>query len=207
MNMSNYILLSLILIIWCIIHSLLISNKFISFIQITLGTKFRFYRIFYNTFSLITFFPIILYSEFNKGEYIFTWTGNSRIIQGAMLAISLFLFIAGTKHYDGLVFLGIRQIKSFSNQKALTESGDLDTNGILSVIRHPWYSASILLLWSRNIDINSCLVNVILTSYLIIGSFFEENKLSVKFGEKYRSYQQNVSMLFPYKWFKSKIFR
>ena len=207
MNQSNYIFLSIVLIVWCIIHSVLISNKFISFIKTILGTKFRFYRISYNLFSLITFIPIILYSELNTGDYIFIWNGHLETIRGAILLFSLFLFSAGAKHYDGLVFLGIRQIKFFSNHKSLKESGGLDMSGILSVIRHPWYSATILLLWTRNIDINICIVNVILTAYLIIGSFLEEGKLSIEFGEKYRLYQQNVSMLFPYKWFKSKIIR
>jgi protein-S-isoprenylcysteine O-methyltransferase Ste14 len=115
--------------------------------------------------------------------------------------------VAGAKHYDGLVFLGIRQIKSKSIHKSLTESGGLDMTGILGIVRHPWYSAVILLLWTRNIDINICIVNVILTSYLIIGSYLEEKKLSIEFGDKYRLYQQNVSMLFPYKWLKSKIIR
>jgi protein-S-isoprenylcysteine O-methyltransferase Ste14 len=205
MSQISYLIVAISLIVWCIIHSFLISNKFISIIKSKLGTKYRFYRLAYNLFSLVTFVPIILYSESIKGDYIFVWSGYLQIIRGAILLISIFLFIAGAKHYDGTVFLGIRQIKYLSNQKSLTDSGNLDVKGILSVLRHPWYSATILLLWSRNINMNIFIVNVILTSYLIIGSYLEEKKLIIEFGEKYRLYQQNVSMLFPYKWLKSKI--
>jgi hypothetical protein len=205
MNKISYLIISISLIVWCIIHSVLISNTFLAFIKIKLGARFRFYRISYNFFSFVTFMPIILYAEFIKGENIFIWGGYLQIIRGIILLISLFLFIAGAKHYDGLVFLGIRQIKYFSNHKSLTDSGCFDVSGILSVIRHPWYSAAILLLWTRNFDSNICLVNVILTSYLIVGSYLEEKKLVVEFGVKYRDYQKNVSMLFPYKWLKSKI--
>ncbi len=206
MTYSNHILLSVILIFWCIIHSVLISNRFISMIKGLLADKFRFYRISYNIFSIVTFLPIIYFFEFNGGEDIFIWQGYLHLIQGSFLLIALFLFVAGSKHYDGLVFLGIFQIKDFSSQKSLSESGELDTGGILNVIRHPWYSGAILLLWSRNLDINKLIVNIILTAYLIIGAYLEENKLIGEFGEKYRFYQKNVSMLFPFKWLKSKIF-
>ena len=40
---------------------------------------------------------------------------------------------------------------------------------------------------------------------LLIGSRLEENKLLQEFGDDYRQYQQQVSMLFPYKWLKAKL--
>ena len=122
-----------------------------------------------------------------------------------MLFTAVYLFISGGKDYDGLIFLGIRQLRNSAHQKALTSSGDLKISGILGVIRHPWYSGAILLLWSRNLDMNQFIANIILTAYLIIGSYLEEKKLLNEFGEKYRTYQQQVSMLFPYKWLFSKI--
>jgi protein-S-isoprenylcysteine O-methyltransferase Ste14 len=75
----------------------------------------------------------------------------------------------------------------------------------LSIIRHPWYSATILILWSRNVDLSALIVNVILILYLIYGTYLEEKKLVVEFGDEYRLYQQSVSMLFPSKWLRSKI--
>lgn len=205
MNHINHIILSITLIVWCVLHSYLISNAFISTIKTKLGNKYRFYRLLYNLFSLVTFIPIILYAESIDSKYIFTWSGYLQIIRGIILLISIYLFFAGAKLYNALQFLGFRQIKYFSNHKSLTSDGNLDMSGILSVIRHPWYSASILLIWSRSIDISVFIVNLILTFYLIIGSYLEEKKLVIEFGVKYRLYQQNVSMLFPYKWLKSKI--
>ena len=205
MDQLNYILFSVMLIIWCIIHSFLISNKFLAQIKSRLGARFKFYRIFYNVFSLITFIPLFIYSEFNRGELILIWNGYLHIIQGVMLFTAVYLFISGGKDYDGLIFLGIRQLRISAHQKALTSSGDLKISGILGVIRHPWYSGAILLLWSRNLDMNQFIANIILTAYLIIGSYLEEKKLLNEFGEKYRTYQQQVSMLFPYKWLFSKI--
>lgn len=206
MHLSNYLILSISLIVWCTIHSTLISNQFISLVGTKTGSMTRFYRLFFNLFSLVTFIPIILFSISIKGENFFRWTGYLQFIRGIAIFTSLYLFYAGAKHYDALQFLGIRQMKNFSNHKALTDSGNLNISGILSVIRHPWYSASIIIIWARNIDMSVFIVNVILTFYLIIGTYLEEKKLVFEFGEQYRSYQRSVSMLFPYKWLKSKIF-
>ena len=87
----------------------------------------------------------------------------------------------------------------------LTDTGELDTSGVMGITRHPWYFASILFIWARQMDVSAILVNVILTSYLIIGAHLEEKKLIGEFGEKYLAYQKRVSMLIPYKWLKSKI--
>ncbi len=117
----------------------------------------------------------------------------------------MFLFYAGSKHYDGSQFLGIRQIKDNSTTKVLTESGELNTSGILGYIRHPWYTGAIAIIWARDIDKVSIIVNLILTIYLIAGTILEEQKLVKEFGDQYRDYQKNVSMLLPLKWLNLKL--
>jgi protein-S-isoprenylcysteine O-methyltransferase Ste14 len=51
-------------------------------------------------------------------------------------------------------------------------------------------------------DVSVIIVNVILSSYLIVGTYLEDKKLIWEFGEKYLIYQKRVSMLVPYKWLK-----
>jgi protein-S-isoprenylcysteine O-methyltransferase Ste14 len=128
-----------------------------------------------------------------------------RIGQALLLVISFLLFYLGGRHYDGRQILGIKQIKEGTSNKAITVTGELDTSGVLGITRHPWYLAVILLIWARQMDVSVIVVNVILTSYLIVGAYLEERKLIREFGEKYLTYQQKVSMLIPYQWLKSKI--
>jgi protein-S-isoprenylcysteine O-methyltransferase Ste14 len=45
---------------------------------------------------------------------------------------------------------------------------------------------------------------VILSAYLLIGTLLEERKLVLEFGEKYKAYQRQVSMLIPLKWLRSR---
>jgi protein-S-isoprenylcysteine O-methyltransferase Ste14 len=122
-----------------------------------------------------------------------------------LLAASIILFIVGGRHYSMSQFLGIRQIKTGRANPALSEYGTFDTSGILSAIRHPWYTASLLFIWARDLSSSTLLINIVLTAYFFVGTILEECKLLLEFGEKYREYQKNVSMFFPYKWLKAKI--
>ncbi len=201
---TQHLLLLLFLVLWCFFHSFLISNRFLTYIEAKLGKHFRTYRILYNLFSLLTFLPLVLYSYTIKSEIIFDWSGYFQIARIVLLLTCFLLLFAGSKSYDLSSFLGFRQIQQSEHHKTMSDDGQLSTAGILSIIRHPWYTATFLFIWGRNIDTSTLLVNVIFSIYLVIGCYIEEKKLVLEYGEQYRIYQQNVSMLFPWKWLKKK---
>jgi len=205
MIIFQYIFASILLIIWCVLHSTLISNKFVFWAQKKTGRHFRFYRLFFNFFALSTFLPILYYFETLPSELIFRWDNGLWFIQLSIIVLSFYLFIAGARRYDAFQFLGLRQLKSDSNHKTLNESGTLDIAGLHKIVRHPWYSGSILIIWARHIDTSALVQNIIMTVYLIVGTYLEERKLVLEFGQEYRDYQQNVPMLVPVKWVKSKL--
>ena len=126
-------------------------------------------------------------------------------MQVSLLLISIGLFLLGGRHYDLKQFLGLKQIEGGKYDKGLTDSGELATSGILGVIRHPWYLGAILLIWARPLDLAAIHVNTVFTIYLIVGTFLEEKKLVLAYGEEYRDYQKRVSMLIPFKRLKSVI--
>jgi protein-S-isoprenylcysteine O-methyltransferase Ste14 len=128
-----------------------------------------------------------------------------RIGQVLILGMAVLLLFLGGRHYDIRQVLGIKQIREGTSNMAITATGELDTSGVLGMSRHPWYLATILLIWARQMDVSAIFINIIFTSYLIIGTYLEEKKLIGEFGEKYLAYQNRVSMLLPYKWLKSKI--
>lgn len=204
-NQTKYLVLAVLVTAWCFLHSAMISISVTEYLKRTLGLKFRYYRLFYNVVSVITLIPVVLFSYSVRTQPIFSWDGYLRIVQVLLLGTAVLLFYLGARHYDARQLLGIKQIREGTSNKAITESGKLDTSGVLGMIRHPWYAAGIFLLWAGQLDISALIVNVILTSYLIIGAFLEEKKLVREFGEGYRAYQARVSMFLPYKWLKSKI--
>ncbi|SPD72517.1 hypothetical protein PITCH_A1390015 [uncultured Desulfobacterium sp.] len=79
----------------------------------------------------------------------------------------------------------------------LTNDCSLDTRGVLSIIRHPWYTGGMLIVWARPLDLSAILTNLVVTGYFVVGAILEERKLKAQFGEQYVAYQQCVPMFFP----------
>ena len=200
---TNHIILISLLILWCIIHSVMIDNKFIKFVENILKSNFRYYRLFYNIFAIISLLPIILFSSSLPKLIYFQWDGYFIVLQGFLILISLVMFVAGSKNYDFLQFLGIQQIIDKSVHKSLSKFGILKTEGILNITRHPWYTAFLIFLWARELNSTSLIVNIIFSIYLVVGTYLEEQKLKIEFKETYVKYQKDVSMLLPIKWIKS----
>jgi len=204
---QNYILLSLLWIAWCVIHSALISVTVTDLVKRTMGDKYRFYRLLFDTFSVVTFVPLLIYSRLLRTEPLFTWVGYMRIVQYCLIILAAVLLLTGARHYSILQFLGIQQILRKRSGLSLTESGEFDSSGVLSVVRHPWYLAVFILLWMRDLYPVGIIVNAVLSVYLLIGTLLEERKLVLEFGDKYKLYQRQVSMFIPLKWLRAKLHR
>jgi protein-S-isoprenylcysteine O-methyltransferase Ste14 len=203
----NIFMLGMLWILWCAIHSVMISLTVTGYLKRRLGSHFRFYRLSFNLVALSTVVPVVLLEHSLQGAILFRWQGFMIVFQILLLTLSGLLFVAGARHYDLFQFLGFRQIQTGSSHNVLTEAGNLDTRGILDIIRHPWYLGAILLVWVRDLDTSTLITNIILTTYLIVGTVLEERKLIMAYGDDYRQYQKRVSMLFPLKWILSKIRR
>jgi protein-S-isoprenylcysteine O-methyltransferase Ste14 len=189
-------------VLWCTLHSALISTTVTDFAKKKLGDSFRFYRLFYNVVSLVTLIPIAYYSHMLREAPIFRWEGPLGLVQVFLLAVSVCLFVAGGKHYSWARFFGIYQVKAGSS---LADSSTFVVSGIHRIIRHPWYLGGILIVWAQDLSTSTILINMVINVYFIVGSFLEERKLVLEFGEKYREYQRTVSMLFPWRWLKARI--
>jgi len=192
-------------ILWCTLHSTLIATPVTDYMKKRLVDRFRFYRLFFNAASLITLLPVVYYSMSIRQAPVFRWESHLMMAKYLLLATSITLFVAGGRHYSMSQFLGVRQIRTGRANPGLSEHGTFNTSGILSAIRHPWYTASIMVIWAREISLSTLLVNMVISAYLIIGTILEERKLLLEFGERYREYQKNVSMFIPCKWLKAKI--
>ena len=175
-DFMKYLILALLVSAWCVLHSALISTTVTGYLHDRLGRTFRFYRIFFNAVSLLTLLPVLVYADAVRTEPLFRWQGYPRILQALSLGTAVLLFILGARHYDAGRFLGLKQIREEIPGKGLTGAGELDTSGVLGIIRHPWYLASLLLIWPRPLDISTILINMLLTVYLIAGAYLEEKK-------------------------------
>ena len=197
----EYISLVVLWSLWCVLHSTMIALRVTDYLKRRLGRGYRYYRLVFNLTAVATLAPLLIYSRLLEGPVVIEWYGVLAWVQWVLLAAGMVLFVLGALKYDLLSFAGIRQIRSGRHHTVMSESGAIDTSGILGLTRHPWYIGAILFVWSneRRIDLPSLIVNVILTVYLVCGTLLEERKLVVEIGHAYRDYQKRVPMLIPWK--------
>lgn len=202
---ADYIIFTLSLVVWCILHSAMISMRAVAFLKMLCKENFRFYRIVYNIFASMTFLAILTYLYYMPQLMLFKWRGFFLVLPAAMYVLAALLLYSGAQRYDLFQFMGIRQVRDHSSHKSLNASGALEIKGVLKVTRHPWYLAVILLLWGQHLSLKVLMFNVILTTYIFIGTYLEEKKLVKEFGDLYRKYQKEVSMLFPWNYIRTRI--
>lgn len=185
--------LILAIVVWGMFHSLLASTGIKDLLRRAFGNGFmKFYRLFYNIYAVVSALPILylmltlpdrtLYQASAPWDYIL------RVGQGVSV---FFLFIAVIQT-DILSFAGLRQL--FEEEK----NGTLITGGLYRFVRHPLYTFSLLILWlAPGMSLNSFIVYLALTIYVLVGILFEERKLLHEFGQEYAEYRSVTPMLIP----------
>ena len=164
-------------IMWCALHSILIAQSVTEYLQAHLKTHYRYYRLFYTLFSLVTIIPLVLYTHgLREEESIFQWEGWPNLVRYLLVGFAVLFFVLGAKGYDLFQFLGLRQIRQGQMGTGIAAEGKVSTTGILAVVRHPWYTGALLLLWSRHLTLVDFMVNIILTGSLL--SRYKSNKVN-----------------------------
>lgn len=200
----NIYILCVLWIGWCAMHSILITPSFTSLVKFRLPHLVRYYRLFYNGLSLATLLPLVVCTWEMGGKSVFAWPQWSTAARVFFLAVAGLLFWGGAKRYDIKYFLGMRQLRTGDAPVLLSSTGDFQATGVFAITRHPWYLGSLLAIWSilGEYPQPTFCAAVILSLYLVVGTLVEERKILQQYGSKYRRYQQQVSMLFPWKWLK-----
>jgi protein-S-isoprenylcysteine O-methyltransferase Ste14 len=186
-------LLILTIAIWGIVHSVLASTAVKDRLRRLLGDGFmKSYRLLYNLFAVISILPILFLMITLPDQPLYQtpspFSGLLRLGQG----ISALVLIVAVLQTDVLSFVGLRQL--FAEERR----GSLIVSGLYHWVRHPLYTFSLLALWlSPNMSLNSFIVYVGLTLYILIGIIFEERKLVREFGDAYVQYRAVTPMLLP----------
>jgi methanethiol S-methyltransferase len=179
--------------LWAVLHSLLASLAFKNFLRRMVGDHLmKFYRLFYNLFAVVSILPVLylMITLPDRTLYQIPSPWNFLLRVGQMISV-LFL-LAAVSQTDILSFVGFRQLMKEE------KNGGLVTHGLYRIVRHPLYTFSLLILWSSPVmTINSLIVYVALTIYVLIGIIFEERKLVREFGQDYKDYKSSTPMLLP----------
>jgi protein-S-isoprenylcysteine O-methyltransferase Ste14 len=198
----DYVLLIVLWSLWCVLHSGMIALPVTDYLKDRLGDGYRYYRLIFNGLAIVTLVPLLLYSDRIRAPVLYEWHGPFLWIKIGLLAAAIVLFVLGAFKYDLLSFVGIRQLRFGNQYLVMSKTGAIDATGIMGVTRHPWYLGALFFIWSNDIQItmSSLIQDVILTIYIVYGTFLEERKLIIELGDAYGEYQKQVPMLFPRLW-------
>jgi protein-S-isoprenylcysteine O-methyltransferase Ste14 len=187
--------------LFAVSHTLLASSIIKIRIRDKLKDRIAFYRMFYNVTSLIIFF--IIYSLSPKPDILIydLQSPYDIIIFLLQVAALVGFFIAGSQT-NFKEFLGVSQITRYINHEYdvndLDEKQNFTSKGLYKYTRHPIYFFSILFLVFRpSMDLFYVIFLVCMIGYFFAGSYYEEKKLVLNFGDEYLDYQKRVPRIFP----------
>lgn len=198
MNLVNqHILLAAGWLLWCALHSLLITESWMRRVRDRFGARYAYYRLFYVIVSIVTLAPVLLLQLRIDSPILWSWPPLLKPLQWGGLLLSAGIFVVAARQYDQGFFLGLKQIREHMAGRE-AEFSDFVATGILCRMRHPYYSAGILLLlfWG-DLTVANLILKIIGIGYFIIGAFLEERKLIARFGAAYMQYRTEVPMFVP----------
>lgn len=95
--------------------------------------------------------------------------------------------------------MGARDFVGWTQVTGAVSTPQFRTPFPYSVVRHPIYLGTLLVLWGTPLlSVSGLVFNLGMMVYLTIGIVFEERDLHATFGEVYRSYQRRVPALLPW---------
>ena len=156
------------------------------------------YRLWFNILSSILLIPLIMLLILYPGEMLWQWTGWQAVFANSLALFAALGFYFSLSDYDMSEFLGVNVFTRQINKNSSKEQFYIGRFHLF--VRHPWYFFLLIILWTRDMTTYEFLTATLISLYLIIGSYLEEQKMVYCFGEVYRTYQQKVAGLIPLPW-------
>jgi len=188
----NHIILATLWIIYCVLHSVLASDRVKKKIRRNVS-DFKWYRISYSLFALFFLIALFYYQIRLPTVQLFSLT-DIILTAGIILSTSglLLMVVCIRKYFMNLSGLRNLFVENFSNELQIT--------GVHRYVRHPLYLGTFAFIWGLFLllpYLSLLITNIVITVYTMIGITLEEKKLMAEFGESYSKYRSIVPKLFP----------
>lgn len=170
--------MSLLVLLWIAyfsLHSILALDSVKKIARSSLGSAYRYYRLFFNCISGLGFLCIGWYQlRLPSPQLVHAPNWVFYIAWPIMLAGFILVYLA-FKSYNTKEFIGIEQLE-FSEAPIQA----LNTSGLNHYMRHPLYTGTLIAVLGYcliRLDMVSLITAGIWLAYIIIGSHLEEKKL------------------------------
>lgn len=195
--MPDLILVAVWTSVWCLGHSWFVSHRWRDLVRRLFPRYHVLSRLLYVVFSIVSLGVLMLWIRTLPAVTLFAWPGWWAAVRWLGVAEAIFLFWLGARSYDNRSFLGVTQALDYLRNTPSPEPTFRST-GILAVIRHPWYTGTLILLvfYLPYSDVNLVWRSVFVL-YTLIGTELEERKLLKDVGEDYAAYRARVPRFFP----------
>ena len=183
------------ILVWGFLHSIFASLQFKAFARRLLGPGVgRVYRLGYNLFAGLSLVPVLALAALTVDSSLYNVPQPWSVLMIAGEFLAGMALAVGFLQSHPFEFLGFSQLAS-----PIEATGRLTTAGLYRFVRHPLYTAGLLLIWLvPRMTVNLLVTDLALTAYLIIGANLEERKLSREFGQEYDDYMAVTPMFVPF---------
>jgi protein-S-isoprenylcysteine O-methyltransferase Ste14 len=181
---------------YALAHSWLASLRLKRFVADRWPEFMPVYRLVFNGLAVFLLLPPIWLSLTLPGPQLWRFDGPAWWLANGLALLALLGVFWSLRDYDGSEFLGLRQWRD--REIAVEDQEGFHISPMHRFVRHPWYCLSLVLIWTRDMDLAVLVSGIMLTLYLVVGSRLEEQKLLVYHGEKYRTYRKLVPGLIPF---------
>jgi protein-S-isoprenylcysteine O-methyltransferase Ste14 len=184
---------------FAVFHSLTVSEGYERRVRGLIGNEAfdAYHRLAFTAYSAAAFSALLIYLRTIPDRPLYNLEGIQRLLfHGIQLGAVAFLLWTP---WDLKEFLGFRQWKRRRRGEAPSgQAEQLFTGKAYGVVRHPLYlGCSVILLFHPVQTRNSALSVAMVILYFYVGTFFEEHRLLVRFGDAYRDYQEKVPRFLP----------
>ncbi len=183
--------------LWCIGHSFFITHTVRDRIRNLFPRYHAFDRVIYVILNTATLGLLFVWLRTLPQQVLWPWEGWWVWVRWVGLAEAGLLFWLGLRSYNGRTFLGLNQMRDFAAGRQPQQPA-FTTTGILGIIRHPWYTGTLIFLAFCLPITNVNLVwRLVFAIYVLVGTELEERKLVRELGDVYVKYRREVPRFFP----------
>lgn len=183
--------------VWCVLHSALITHTVRDRTRALFPRYHVFGRLAYVVFSTATLALLFVWLRTLPEQILWEWTGGWKWVRGLGLAEAGLLFWLGSRSFSGSTFLGLTRIRNHLANLP-PEDAAFTRSGILGIIRHPWYTGTLIFLaFCLPVTDVNLIWRLVFAIYVLIGTELEERKLLREWGESYAAYRREVPRFFP----------